>query len=148
MDHLDTVNLQLIAAMGELRMAAVCLPTDAEKAEPIRRHLLAAEGRVIEAHKAASAAATEHRDRMSEIKIGDVVPWSDVPDGALVRTTRMGWLVTRQGDEGMYVEASYDGLPWPWGHYRETATIVALGLTGQESADELRRLAEAFEVRS
>jgi hypothetical protein len=61
MDHLDTVNLQLIAAMGELRMAAVCLPTDAEKAEPIRRHLLAAEKRVIEAHKAASAAATEHR---------------------------------------------------------------------------------------
>jgi len=58
MDHLDTVNLQLIAAVGELRMAAVCLPTDAEAAEPIRRHLLAAERRVIEAHKAASAAAT------------------------------------------------------------------------------------------
>ena len=27
-------------------------------------------------------------------------------------------------------------------------TIVALGLTGQESADDLRRLAEVFEVRA
>ena len=58
MDNFDTINLQLIAAVGELRMAAVCLPSDAEKAEPIRRYLLAAERRLIEAHKAASAAAT------------------------------------------------------------------------------------------
>lgn len=57
MDSFDAINLQLIAAVGELRMAAVCLPSDAEKAEPIRRYLLATERRIIEAHKAASAAA-------------------------------------------------------------------------------------------
>ncbi len=60
------------------------------------------------------------------VKVGDVVAWADVPDGALVRE---------------------DGPSWPWGFYKERVTIVALGLTGQESADDLRRLAEMFEVR-
>lgn len=78
-------------------------------------------------------------------KIGDVVAWADVPDGALVRTERQRWLIRRHDGEGSYV--GEDGPSWPWGPYKERVTIVALGLSGQESADDLRRLAEMFEVR-
>ena len=101
---------------------------------------------------------------MSEktIQVGDVVAWADVPDGAMVRElapSKRVWVRhsrtrgTRRAD--------------PWGRWREEialswillapinlartgsepVTIVALGLTGQESADDLRRLAEVFEVR-
>lgn len=101
------------------------------------------------------------------IKVGDVVAWKNVPDGALVRTAAApdfgydqdGWAV-RRGDRGLWVcdehhevRWSVDGPDWGWygaedaGCTGETTTIVAIGLTGQESADDLQRLAEVFEVR-
>ena len=100
---------------------------------------------------------------MNEIKVGDVVAWGKVPDGALVRRAvdDGGFFYLRRGEEGWCVgkmqddgEHYFEALPanlWPW-QFRAYDTapvaIVALGLIGQESADELRRLAEAFEVRS
>lgn len=92
------------------------------------------------------------------IKVGDVVPWVDVPDGALVRE-RMEERATiwclRVGDLGAVVHVDGRGwrsfeLGWEWDELADptaSVTIVALGLTGQESADDLRRLAEVFEVR-
>lgn len=88
---------------------------------------------------------------MSEIKIGDVVAWDNVPNGALVRDEQ-GWYALRLRTRyGVHVDPK--GGEWLCRWYRENitharATIVALGLTGQETADDLRRLAEAFEVRS
>lgn len=98
-----------------------------------------------------------------QIKVGDAVSWVDVPDGALVRRAReeggvffyqrrgdRGWCVggrTTEGD-GYFEQMDDDGWPRPWAHNdRGRVTIVALGLSGRESADDLRRLAEVFEVR-
>jgi hypothetical protein len=90
-------------------------------------------------------------------KVGDVVAWADVPDGALVRDEQ-GWHAMRLRNRGVYVgqpgEEWLSANPWPddgrwwWdnGDLR-TVTIVALGLTGNETAGGLRRLAEVFEVR-
>lgn len=87
----------------------------------------------------------------NEIKIGDVIAWKDVPDGALVRDDQAR-CVMRRPRRGIYVLTSCGWLrtdgQWLWGHGRPTpVTVVALGLTGDESADDLRRLAEVFEVR-
>jgi hypothetical protein len=97
-----------------------------------------------------------------DIKIGDVVAWADVPDGALARRDvddgsffylrrgEEGWCVGKMQDDG---EHYFEALPanlWPWrfkAYEAAPVTIVALGLTGQESAEDLRRLAEVFEVR-
>jgi hypothetical protein len=89
-------------------------------------------------------------------KVGDVVAWADVPDGAMVR-----WLWDGHGLEHFYRRhghcvsrvGSYDGVWCRAGRDdgafdpRERVTIVALSLTGQETANDLRRLAEVFEVR-
>lgn len=98
---------------------------------------------------------------MNDIKIGDRVAWADVPDGALVSRIRgeggvffyqrngaSGWCVGgRQSvGDGYFGPMCNDG--WTWNHIdRGPVTIVALGLTGDESADDLRRAAEVFEVR-
>ena len=107
---------------------------------------------------------------MSEktIKVGDVVAWADVPDGALVRYGDR-YYVRLPDDRGWWVGATgrpwavfgrgpaipgeetagrrERGWTWSWHNDNEPVTIVALGLTGEESADELHRLAEVFEVR-
>ena len=103
---------------------------------------------------------------MTAPRVGDVVAWADVPDGALVCCPV--WhgdksFAVRVGGRGCWVSVCKshthpDGwgifcpsLAWRWGRYgpfpTHAATIVALGLTGQESADDLRRMAEVFEVR-
>lgn len=56
----------------------------------------------------------------NEVKVGDVVAWAEVPDGALVRTGD-GAFVFRKHDRGLF----------------------ALGLTGQESAEDLSGTADA-----
>lgn len=94
---------------------------------------------------------------MSHIKIGDVVAWADVPDGALV--LHMCHLYERHGRWGCtraywngerfssYAEGWIAGYQWSDLFDDDEPRIVALGLTGQESAADLRRLAEVFEVR-
>ena len=62
------------------------------------------------------------------VKIGDTVAWADVPDGAMVRE--------REGD--CAVRHVYSGV-------RGNVTIIALGLTGFESAEDLQRMAEVFD---
>lgn len=95
-------------------------------------------------------------------KVGDVVAWADVPrdftlvrrsvdDGAMyyLRLGSEGWCVGKvRRDDEQHWEAVPDN-PWLWkyGRHRGEATIVALNLTGQETAAELQRLAEVFEVR-
>ena len=102
------------------------------------------------------------------IKVGDVVAWADVPDGALVRYGDR-YYVRLPDDRGWWVGATgrpwavfgrgpaipgeetagrrERGWTWSWHNDNEPVTIVALGLTGRESADDLRRMAEVFEVR-
>jgi hypothetical protein len=96
-----------------------------------------------------SIANNEH---IGPVKVGDVVAWADVPDGALVKGqngyhTRIvgggrlvGW--TPQGVPECW---AIGGTTWAWGDVGICVTIVALGLTGQETADDLRRTAEDFE---
>ena len=97
----------------------------------------------------------------NEVKIGDVVQWSQVPSGAMVREEdgdECGAFTLRIGEEG-YVVRQIRGRPrswqafdfyetWEWDAPEdvERATIVAIGLTGYETAADLQRLAEIFEV--
>lgn len=94
---------------------------------------------------------------MTSPKVGDVVAWADVPDGAMVRTPG-GRYAIRRDRLGTFVHVPGDhcdawGIDdfgwWGWSALADTqpSTIVALHLTGQETADDLRRLAEVFEVR-
>lgn len=90
---------------------------------------------------------------MTAPRVGDVVGWADAPDGALVRE-QDGAMCARFGTRCL--SALYRPDDWGYGAGGQwdlaatdlPVTIVALGLTGQESADDLRRLAEVFEVRA
>lgn len=99
----------------------------------------------------------------NEVKVGDVVAWEDVPSNALVReddAACAGCFTVRRADRGLMVWApgaqswrsivandlDDDGWPWERGN-STTATIIALNLTGQETAADLQRLAEVYEVR-
>lgn len=96
-------------------------------------------------------------------KIGDVVAWESVPDGALVRygdryyvrlPDDRGWWVGTTGrpwaafGRGPAIPGEkMDGLrkrgwTWSWHNDNDPVTIVALGLTGEESAGDLCRMAE------
>lgn len=89
------------------------------------------------------------------IKIGDMtvtgevpLPWAQVPNGALVRVLpdshllRLGHAL-RLGDHGRWANNhGYFGRQWrwldgDWGGLAEQIQVVALGLTGGESADEI-----------
>ncbi len=93
------------------------------------------------------------------VKVGDVVAWSSVPLNTMVR-----WLWNGYGYEHHVKNTTLTGRmktarvgstpPEVWntasvdsGQFAkdEPVRIVALGLTGNETADELRALAEAFE---
>jgi hypothetical protein len=97
-------------------------------------------------------------------KIGDVVAWAlcgTIPWGALL-AYREGWTAVRVGNGG-FRWAQMDGI-WchnpvfwkdggimedgaRWDLLEGSVTIIALHLTGQETAADLRRRAEVFEVR-
>ena len=97
---------------------------------------------------------------MENVKIGDVVAWAEVPSGALVRT-HGGDFALRVGDDGHWVRLVGEiKMDWTragaWGGWsfdegevvdEGASAIVALGLTGQETAADLQRLAEVYEVR-
>ena len=93
------------------------------------------------------------------VKVGDVVAWDEVPLNTMVR-----WYWSGHGAEHHVKNLSATGRmktacvgsvpPEVWltadhdnGQFSgdEPVTIVALNLTGNESANELRALAEAFE---
>lgn len=91
----------------------------------------------------------------SQIKVGDVVAWADVPIGALV-VDEDACFFNRQEDGGRCVgcgtkvwESRAEMLlhdpegPWAWCDMGslDRCTIVALGLTGNETAAELFALA-------
>ena len=97
---------------------------------------------------------------MPDIKIGDTVAWADVPDGAMVRTaTRQAGVVhaLRIVGHGRFVSGTWGwrewDLRWEWSAEAEAPawlkhpdpTIIALGLTGFEAAEDLQRLAEVFD---
>lgn len=98
-------------------------------------------------------------------EVGDVVAWAEVPDGALVfdpgdenwpepahalRLAGRG----RWVHEARVTDWTLELEDWPWqagaeqGQGAHGVTLVALNLRGDESADELCRLAEQFEKRS
>lgn len=94
---------------------------------------------------------------MSNVKVGDVVAWDKVPDGALVRCKEghavrayetMGWWACRPTMmPGWHIRHPQHMFFWGGGMHRDTeATIIALGLTSQETTADLQRIAEAFEV--
>lgn len=77
------------------------------------------------------------------IKVGDVVAWADVPDGTLARYND-GCYFLRLGN----LDTDRLVRDWTWSTQDwDRVTIIAMGLTGHETADDLRRLAEVFEVR-
>jgi hypothetical protein len=92
----------------------------------------------------------------NDVNVGDVVAWDKVPDGALVRDAD-GWHALRMRGRGVYVgEPGEDWLSadpwdddgrWSWNNAdHRDVTVICVGLTGQETAAELQRLAEVFEV--
>lgn len=97
-------------------------------------------------------------------EVGDVVAWAEVPDGALVfdpgddnwpepahalRLAGRG----RWVHEARVTDWTLELEDWPWqagaeqGQGAHGVTLVALNLRGDESAEELCRLAEQFEKR-
>lgn len=107
-------------------------------------------------HAAVLAAMKQAREGMASQRVGDTVSWADVPDRALVkvhRDERDGWYF-RHGDAGWIVgHRTWNGVRfiaipplgngWPrWADFVQSpATIVALGLTGDETEEQLRTLA-------
>jgi len=92
------------------------------------------------------------------VKVGDVVAWDEVPDGALIlekdgfysqRMNGRGRVAALKGYEWRAWGDDYEWRPdsWKWPHrdYECYVEIIALNLTGNETADDLRALAEAFE---
>ena len=96
------------------------------------------------------------------VKVGDVVAWDDVPSGAMVKCHYAAMsdhagdvdYAMRIGDEGYWPKVEGDEwLPfeaqWGWPEAPVEILIgvmlIALNLTGSETANELRLLAEAFE---
>jgi hypothetical protein len=89
------------------------------------------------------------------VSVGDIVAWDDVPNGAMIcgRIYNKIHYAVRIGDNGKWVgndecwERWTDG--WDWlgrpQHLKGRPKIIALNLTGNETADDLRALAEAFE---
>jgi hypothetical protein len=97
-----------------------------------------------------------------ECEVGDVVTWPDVPDEALVfydgksgdynpgyalRSCGGGqWLNETHSPDVWDIRASEVG--WTWASDRDwPVTIVAINIPADATADDLRRLAEVFEVR-
>ena len=90
------------------------------------------------------------------VRVGDVVTWDEVPSGAMI-LERDGFYSQRLGEHGLVIAlkghhwTAWNGerlvSPWRWPHrsYECSVTIVALNLTGNETADELRALAEQFD---
>ena len=94
-------------------------------------------------------------------KVGDVVAWDEVPSGAMVKceyAVGSGFAgdidyAMRIGDEGYWPKIEEDDwqefdAQWGWvGVPKDICSIVivALDLTGNETAEELRALALAFE---
>lgn len=81
------------------------------------------------------------------VKVGDVVAWDEVPDNSIAKemciTPRVYWC---------HIDSEVRPLRSnkPWGPWRGcapqlTMMVVATNLTGNETSDELRMLAEAFE---
>ena len=93
------------------------------------------------------------------VRVGDVVAWDDVPDGAyvFVNLDAERSYAMRRGDRGVYANVFgvwhdwSSGSAWRWpGAPMSTADdtiVIAVGLTGYETARELRVMAEAFEVQ-
>lgn len=94
---------------------------------------------------------------MPDIKVGDTVAWADVPDGAMVRSAAKMYY-RRAGDGGWCVGCVIGerqhweplGLrPWRWqGGIAHNVQVIALGLTGSESAADLQGMAERFDIRA
>lgn len=94
--------------------------------------------------------------------VGQYVAWLDVPQGTLVREGRReqtGYAV-RDGEQGRWVfdaqcgsnwgfeETRGDGWAWVAGHGAgRRVQIIAVNLTGVETADELRAMADSFSAR-
>lgn len=95
------------------------------------------------------------------VKIGDTVAWADVPDGALVREhdglhandydvrhAGRGWLVWACMARVWRSSLSSLGTSWDEvDDHSDVVTVIALDLTGQETAADLQRLAEMFDIR-
>jgi hypothetical protein len=88
-------------------------------------------------------------------KIGDVVAWAKVPNGALVlfgieyarRLGVDGWWCIENAE---WYALRDDPSVFIWDNERPhgaLVTIIALGLTGREIAADLQRMAEVFEVQ-
>lgn len=99
-----------------------------------------------------------------QIKVGDVVPWvlcGTIPWGALFRH-KSGWIGLRSEGRFRWVrmddgEWKYEPRLWGTGGLMEDgarwdkmdgqATIIALDVPADATADDLRTLAEVYEVR-
>lgn len=91
---------------------------------------------------------------MPIVNVGDVVAWADVPSGALVRADigafyveRGAWRYRVHSACASFWAREIAGHPERARNTGEQVTIIALGLTGQETAADLQRLAELFETR-
>jgi hypothetical protein len=89
-------------------------------------------------------------------KVGDVLAWEQVPSGALVRgpwdergffVERGAWRYRVKGALSSVWYSERSAQAYRAANLDTLVTIIALGLTGQETAADLQRLAEVFEVR-
>lgn len=96
-----------------------------------------------------------------QIKVGDVVAWADVEDGMMVSDGRSRYVRIDGRGTVVYEVFGVNGEPrpedsrwcpwvggWPWSsRSAKMVKVEAIGLMGHESAGDLRRAAEVFEVR-
>lgn len=81
------------------------------------------------------------------VKVGDVVAWDEVPDNTLIRSPYTGDIAARYAGQCHYFASGVALGPTPWSKSGPPAlpvVVVAVDLTGSETADELRALTAAY----
>lgn len=87
-------------------------------------------------------------------RVGDAIAWADVPDGAMVRTDdgsfyveRPTWRYRVHTRLSSFWARETSAQPERAKNTAERVTVIALSLTGKETAGELRALTERFDIR-
>jgi hypothetical protein len=136
-----------VAATALLETAGYTRTTDRRWVTPYQRPM-----EVEEVDALDYLALEGNSGEVRNAKVGDVLRWGCVPSGALISESAHNVVTLRVGDCGLSVGSvaatarfeTYDSkAAWLWSGCGGQCRILALGLTGDETAEELKAAAAA-----